>query len=346
MTNGSVAGRILLAAGIAVVVATNVGCGGGGGGGTGGHGGAGSGSGGSQGGTGNTTGGLVYKACTPETLVGGFSVLLVDRQESTPEYAAFAGRVRTGVDPLTYLKTDTANGSCRLTVKPMCSPACSAPQLCGVGDACAAEPTSVSLGAVGVTGLSMPITGLGPQNGQYNKDLSAGTYPPFSPGTPLTLSAEGGSYSPVMLTVSGIEPLEFPGTGITVNRGQPLAFTWTAPAKVTGKILATLNIAYHGGGKYQIDCDFDDDGSGEIPAALIDKLLDQGTAGFPTLALTRRSVDSAMVASLGCVEFEANAYRIREVTVCPMPNKCIITCGADKPPCPTGQACGNDKKCS
>jgi hypothetical protein len=139
-----------------------------------------------------------------------------------------------------------------------------------------------------------------------------------------------------MLTVSGIEPLQFAGTGLTLNRGQPLSFTWTAPAKVTGKIQAALNIAYHGGGRYRIDCDFDDDGAGEIPAALIDKLLDQGTAGFPTLALTRRSVDSTMVASLGCVEFEVNAFRQREITVCPMPNQCIITCGPDKP-CPTGK---------
>jgi hypothetical protein len=342
MMNGSFAGRILIAAGISVVMATNIGCGGGGGGGTGGHGG----SGGSAGGTGNTSGALVFKPCTPEMRVGGFSILLVDKQESNPEYATFAGQVRDGVDPFTYLRTDTTNGSCRLTAKPTCSTACSPPQVCGVGDACAPEPTSVSVGAVDVTGLTIPITGLDLRNGLYNKDLSSGTYPPLSAGTPLTLSATGGAYSPLMLTISGIEPLEFAGTGITVNRGQALAFTWTAPAKVTGKIQATLNIAYHGGGRYQIDCDFDDDGSGEIPAALIDKLLDQGTAGFPTLALTRRSVDSTTVASLGCVEFEVNAFRQREVTVCPMPNKCIITCGADKPPCPTGQACGNDKKCS
>lgn len=341
MTKRNVAGRGSIAGGGIILLALLVGCGGGGnGGGSGGKGG-----GGNSGGTGNTSGGLVFKPCTPETNVGGFSVLLVDSNESTPEYATFAGRVRDGVNPLTYVKTDTSSGSCRLTVKPTCSPACASPLLCGVGDMCTAEPTSKSVGAIDVTGLAMPITGLPAVNTQYNKDLSSGTYPPFSSGTPVVLKAAGGDYSPFMLTVTGIEALQFAGTNLSVNRGQALAFTWTAPTKATGKIQATLNVAYHGGGKYRIDCDFDDDGSGEIPAVLIDKLLDQGTAGFPTLALTRRSVDSTTVASLGCVEFEVNAYRERQVTVCPMPNMCIVSCGPDKP-CPTGQSCGNDKKCS
>ena len=119
MSNGSIAGRILFATGIAAAMATNVGCGGGGGGGTGGHGG----SGGNAGGTGNTSGALVFKPCTAETNVGGVGVFLVDKMESTPEYATFGGKVRTAVDPLTYLKTDSASGSCRLTVKPTCATA-------------------------------------------------------------------------------------------------------------------------------------------------------------------------------------------------------------------------------
>lgn len=342
MTKWNVAGRGLIAVGSVLLLgALNAGCGGGGNaGGTGGKGG-----GGSSGGTGNTSGGLVYKPCSPETVVGNFSVLLVDKQESTPEYAAFAGRVRDGVYPLTYWKTESTSGSCRMVGKPTCSPACTAPMICGVGDKCVAEPMSVSLGAVDVTGLAMPITGLAYQNNQYNKDLSSGAFPPASAGTALTLSAAGGSYSPTMLTVSAIEPLAFAGTNITLNRGQALTFTWTAPTKVTGKIVATLDIAFHGGGKHRVECELDDDGTGEIPAVLIDKLLDEGTAGFPTLALSRRSVDSVMVPSLGCVEFETNAFRQREITVCPMPNMCVITCGPDKP-CPTGQTCGNDKKCS
>jgi len=336
---------MIVAAVATVMGLSSMGCGGGGnGGGSGGKGG-----GGTSGGTGNSSGGLVFKPCSAETNVGGFSVLLVDKSDTTPEYATFGGRVRDGVNPLDYLKVDTADGSCRLMVKPTCSPACTAPQLCGVGDKCVAEPVSHNVGAVDVTGLSTPITGLAAisaQGNQYNKDLSAGAYPPAAAGGTVTLSAAGGDYTPFTLTARGIEPLVFPGTGITVNRGKPVAFTWTAPAGTpTGKIQATLNVAYHGGGKYRIDCDFDDDGSGEIPAALVDKLLDQGTAGFPTLALTRRSVDSTTLTPPGCIEFAVNAYRERQVTVCPMPDKCIVSCGPDKP-CPTGQACGNDKKCS
>jgi hypothetical protein len=343
MSHRNVAPWGMIVAGFASLLAvSNMGCGGGGnGGGSGGKGG------GSTGGS--SGGGLQFEPCTAETKVGGFSVLLVDASDTTPEYATFGGRVRDGVNPLDYLKVDTADGACRLMVKPSCSPACTAPQLCSVGDKCVTEPVSHTVGAIDVTGLSTPITGLAAvsaQGNQYNKDLSAGTYPPVAAGGTVTLSAAGGDYAPFTLTARGIAPLVFPGTGLSVNRGQPLMFTWTAQAgTATGKIQATLNVAYHGGGKYRIDCDFDDDGSGEIPAALIDKLLDQGTAGFPTLALTRRSVDSTTLASPGCIEFEVNAYRERQVTVCPMPGKCIVSCGPDKP-CPTGQTCGNDKKCS
>lgn len=347
MSHRNVARRGMIVAAVASLFGvSSMGCGGGGsGGGTGGKGG-----GGSSGGTGNSSGGgLQYQPCTAESKVGGFGVLLVDASETTPEYATFGGRVRDGVNPLDYLKAEATDGACRLMVKPTCSPACMAPQLCGVGDKCAAEPVSHSVGAIDVMGLTTPIMGLAAvsaQGNQYNKDLSAGAYPPAAPGAAVTLSAAGGDYTPFTLTAHGIAPLVFPGTGITVNRGQALAFTWTAQSgTATGKIQATLNVAYHGGGKYRIDCDFDDDGTGEIPASLIDKLLDQGTAGFPTLALTRRSVDSKTLTAPGCIEFEVSAYRERQVTVCPMPGKCIVSCGPDKP-CPTGQTCGNDKKCS
>jgi hypothetical protein len=320
-------------------IVTGVGCGGGGAAsGTGGAGGSGN-AGGTTGGT-----GVVYKACTAETVVGNFGVTL-DEGMGTP-YATFAGRVRDGVYPLTYWKTDSTVGKCKMVVRPTCTPTCATGTSCGVGSQCIAEPTSHSVGAVDVAGLSVAIAGLAPAGNQYNKDLSAGAYPPAAAGTLVTLHAAGGDYATFTLAAREVEPLEFAGTGITVNRNQALPFTWTAPASgAHGKILAVLNIAYHGGGKNRIECEVDDTGAAEIPAELINKLLDAGTAGFPTLALTRRSVDSTTLAPPGCIEFEVSAYRERQVTVCPQPGMCIISCGQEAP-CPTGMACGNDKKCS
>lgn len=289
---------------------------------------------------------LVYEPCTAETRVGGFSVLLVEARGTTPAYAIISGRVRDGVYPYTYLKTDMTAGDCRLVSAPVCNPACTGGQSCGVGSQCVTEPQSKSVGTVDVTGLAIPVMGVSAIGGQYMKDLTSAPFPPFAPGDPLTLKTSGGDYASFTLAARGIEPLDFAGTGITVTRGQKLDIAWTPPAKgATGKVTATLNIAYHGGGTSQIDCEFVDDGSGEIPADLITRLIDQGTAGFPMLALTRRSVQSTTLSPPGCIEFDVSAYRERQITVCTQPGVCVVSCGQDMP-CPNGTTCGNDKKCS
>jgi hypothetical protein len=317
-------------------LAVSSGCGGGGAGpgGTGGSGGSGS------------PGTLIYEPCTPETHVGGFNVSLVEAMNTTPAFAILGGRVQDGVNPLTYLEAKATEGDCRLMDRPRCPSGCTAPQYCGVGAQCVAESRAQSVGSVSVTGLSVAVSDLMLISNQYNKDLSGGTYPPAAPGASVTMSATGGDYAAFTLQVRGIEPLAFAGTGIKVERDRPVAFTWTPPAQApTGKVRAVLNIAYHGGGSAQIECDLDDDGAAEIPAGLANMLLDAGAAGFPTLELIRRSVDSTTLAPPGCIQFEVSASVLRLVSACPQPGVCVISCGADMP-CPTGMACGNDKKCS
>lgn len=327
----------------AAVMAVAFGCGGGGT--STGEGGAGGTSAGGSGG-----GAVVYRPCAAESRVGGFGVLLVENIDAVgPPYAMLSGRVRDGVDPITYLEAKASAGDCKLVARPICAPACARPELCGVGARCVREPLSRSVGTVDVTGLSVAVAGVPAIASQYTKDLSEAPFPPAAPGAPVTLRTSGGDYAPVTLTARGIEPLDFPGAGIVVTRGASLAVAWTPPAAgATGKVDAILNIAYHGGGSAEIECVFDDDGAAEIPAALIDQLIDQGTAGFPILSLNRRSVDSVALAPLdppGCIEFAVSAYRERQITVCPQPGVCVISCGVGMP-CPDGMACGNDKKCS
>jgi hypothetical protein len=331
---------VMLGLGMSAIAALAVDAGCGGGGGAGGTGGS-SGTGGS-----GSSAALIYRPCAPETRAGAFTVSLVEAMNTTPAFAILGGRVQEGVNPLTYLESKATEGDCRLMDRPRCPAGCTPPQYCGVGTQCITEPRSQGVGLVSVTGLSVAVSDLMLLGTQYNKDLSAGAYPPAAPGASVTLSATGGDYAPFTLQVRGIEPLAFAGAGVKVERDRPVSFTWTPPTQApTGKILAVLNIAYHGGGSAQIECDLDDDGAAEIPAGLANMLLDSGTAGFPTLELIRRSVDSTTLSPPGCIQFEVSAPVQRFVSACPQPGVCVISCGVDMP-CPTGMSCGNDKKCS
>jgi len=117
-----------------------------------------------------------------------------------------------------------------------------------------------------------------------------------------------------------------------------------APAQPGGtRILASLDIAHHGGVAARIECDFADDGSAEIPATLIDQLIERGTAGYPELTLTRRTVDSTTIAP-GCVEFQVASVIAREVTLCLSAGNCIVSC-VQGAACPSGEPCPANLKC-
>jgi hypothetical protein len=83
----------------------------------------------------------------------------------------------------------------------------------------------------------------------------------------------------------------------------------------------------------------EDDGELVIAADLVTQLVDRGVAGFPTVTVTRRSVDSTMIAP-GCVELEIGAQVIREVAI---PG--LSSCSNERP-CPDGQTCQSDLTCS
>ena len=137
-------------------------------------------------------------------------------------------------------------------------------------------------------------------------------------------------------------------------RSQPLAVTWTPSAKSkSARIYLKLDIAHHGGIAARINCDLADSGSVTIPASLVTKLMDRGLAGFPSITLTRRTVDSTIVGP-GCVDFVVASEEAREVEV-----EGVISCNTseDKPTCtpeevkdgckqcPTGMKCGDGFRC-
>jgi hypothetical protein len=242
-------------------------------------------------------------------------------------------------------------GDCRLLVGRMlvCTTPCTGGKICAGSNMCVDEPVSQDLGTVTVTGLGAPLTVEPAGPGMYSKSLTA-TFPPFSPEAEVTLKTTGGKYPAISLAGRGIEPLQFAGTGLKVARNQPLNVTWTAPAKnKSTRVHSKLDIAHHGGIAARIECDLPDTGSATISGALITQLMDRGLAGFPTIALTRRTADSSSLAP-GCVEFTVASEETRDIEV-----EGVISCNTQEPTCPAGEAgckacpagmkCGQDLRC-
>ncbi len=103
-----------------------------------------------------------------------------------------------------------------------------------------------------------------------------------------------------------------------------------------------VDIGHHGGIAARIDCHVGDTGSTRIPAALVNMLIGKGTAGFPSVSLTRRTIDSETLAT-GCVDL-AVASSVERVVMVEGVTSCTNVGAGDE--CPTGQTCGADLKCS
>ena len=320
------------------VVAT--GCGGGGGGAAG------------TGGTGQTggTSGSANELCSIDKRVGGFAVKLVE-SVGTPPITAIDGGIRNGVLPSdVWQQKGAAAGSCKLLVGPMlvCTTPCASPQICAGQNQCIDSPTYQDAGAVTLTGVGASPLTLNPLNPTqkifvYSTSVND-PYPPFSPGASVTLRSAGATIPAFSLEAAGIEPLAFAGTNLTLRNGEALAFTWTAPAGGgSSRILAELEVGHHGGVAARVNCDLPDTGSGEVPASLVSALIAEGVHGFPTISLTRRTVASTNLA-VGCVDLAVAAIVQRNLSVCPTPSSCVVSC-TDASECPSPMTCKEDFTC-
>jgi len=289
------------------------------------------------GGTGPGQGGipavdLPYAPCAESELVGQFVITL------GAGFTSIDGKVTDGVLTTRVPDELSREGDCRLLRAAIttCEPACPvASQVCGREGECVDLPRARDLGTVTVHGLVIPL--------QMNPNALTRSYtnpaqpmlphPGFTPGADLRITTGGGDYAPFELRGWGVSALTLDGSAIQIVEGRPTALAWQAP-DVAGpaRIDVQLNINQHGSTNAWIECEFADTGAGEIPATLIDGLIDQGLSGFPTLSATRRTASSVGLAP-GCVELLVTSEVTADVQV-----EGITSCDVTSE-CPSGQTC-------
>jgi hypothetical protein len=297
------------------------------------------GSAGAGGGSGGTTG-------SPDIVVGGFAVQLkaADPTINAPAYTAVAGRVADGPRPNTVImKVVEEAGGCRLRTPrvPFCNTACGSESVCGDDDKCLPYPKAQNLGLVRVKGLGAGEFSMEPINGNYQPSASVMLpNPPCPEGAPIELQTAGGAYPSFTLKAKGITALAVAGSGaIPLTSDQPLKLQWTAPGDASfSRVLVRVDISHHGGLKGEIECDVPDTGTLEIPGTMVGKLIALGTAGFPTVYLTRASTGYAVIQP-GRVTLEVSSSVER-----PLEIDGIVSCN-DTVDCPAGKICQADRTC-
>jgi hypothetical protein len=283
---------------------------------------------------------LAYKPCNPGAVVGRFSLLIQPPMPDAPGFAQVTGGVHDRVDPHEAWQDLSRDGGCKVITLPpfVCSPPCAGGNpVCAGQDRCVPEPVLQDLGPVTMTGLPSPLVALSATSKSYYAPFP-GPYPPFPPEAEIRLAVAGGPYGAFSLAGRGIEPLRFPEARMEVIRNRPLSVSWAPGQPGSARILVVLDIAHHGGIGARVECDVADTGSVTIAGTLINALIEQGTAGCPSISVTRRTVDSTTIAP-GCVEF-AVASDVQQ----PVEVEGVISC-CDNSTCPAGLSCQTDLTC-
>jgi hypothetical protein len=267
-------------------------------------------------------------ACDLDRRLGGFVV------EAYAETSIVDGTVSDGVVPLSVLEQVMQAGDCQLMRRnnPFCDPPCDPDQTCDHDGECIPYPAPVDLGTVTLLGLEAPVSmdPIVPGYSYFDTDLP---HPAFLPGELLELRTSGGALEPFTLHGVGVHLLAEPAQGWVVAEGQPLVVAWEPPAgDVRSTVALAVNIDQHGVSPVTARCEFDDAGTGEVPAAVIEALFAAGVSGYPNGSLNRHTVDSASVAT-GCVDLEVGSPVAVDVDVAG-----YIPC-TDDDDCPDGMEC-------
>ncbi|MCA9567024.1 MAG: hypothetical protein KC656_04240 [Myxococcales bacterium] len=253
--------------------------------------------------------------CGPDLRVGGFTV---DEQE---DFTVVSGQVFDSLNPQNLLEPAVTEGDCVLLSRPVlfCDPACGAGEVCD-GETCVPYPLSVDMGTVFISGLETCVE-MAPIQPGNTYTFNTLPYPGMQAGDLVQLDAAA-----VQLHAAGVEPIVFPAGDWVMVEGQPLEITWTPPSAPGSQVAVSMSIDQHGASPLRLDCSFDDDGSGTVPAALVDQLINSGVSGYPSASIRRRTADKATLAQ-GCVELVVASSRphgldVDGYTPCSRPEDC------------------------
>lgn len=288
-----------------------------------------------------------------KVLVGTFEVRLVPPVPATkdspavPGYTAVTGRISSGPTPQLIVWEDVATqGGCTLRKPrvPFCNTPCAGGSACVENDRCQAYPSARTVGKVKLTGVktTMGASEFTMEPIANNYQIPAGVqcpYPAFSEGDSISLSTEGGAFSPFSMTSTGIKPFALVNDTISIDPDQAVRLTWAAAsAAAKSKIHVKLDISHHGGTKGVLECDGEDNGALDLPGPLLTQLLNLGVAGYPTIVVTRSATGSAVIAP-GRVDLSVVSEVEKAVQI-----KGIVSC-TDDVECPMGQKCQADLTC-
>jgi len=280
------------------------------------------------------------------SLVGTFQVSVVgpDTSAGTTGSTTVFGKVYDGPTPSAEIWEEAAtDGACKLLKPriPFCETPCGGSAICVDDGKCQSYPKEVTVGTVHLEGVHTESgetkISMDPVAQNYQPVGVTLSYPPFSEGDEIKLTADG--EPKLTATAKGISPLVLESAPLQLETGKSATLTWTAP-KQSGlaRIKVKLDISHHGGTKGKIECDTDDSGSLELTATLLDQLQALGVAGFPTVAVTRETSGSAP-AEVGKVDLVINS-RVEQEVVIPG----LVSCNDDSD-CPSGQTCQTDLRC-
>jgi hypothetical protein len=297
---------------------------------------------------GHASGGQSGDKTRSDAPVGYFTVSLVPPDDNNASgRTTLLGKVNDGPTPAAVVWTPGPNtDGCHLSKPrvPFCNTPCGGTAVCIEDDVCQPYPTALNVGTVHVTGVKTAAgaSDFSMQPIANSYQAPAGTqlaYPAFEPADAIKFEASGGSGESFSLSAKGVAPLALTSGDLSLQSGQALHLAWTAGNADLAQIHVKLDISHHGGSKGMIECDTTDDGTLDIPAALMTDLLALGVAGYPTIIVTRQAQGSATITP-GTVTLTVSSQVETPVTV---PG--LVSCGDDTD-CPTGKTCQKDLSCS
>jgi hypothetical protein len=283
-----------------------------------------------------------------DPLYGSATVDIVPRMPATrltdeqAERTTVLVKVADGVQPeIQALELEDEAGGCRLLTpsSPFCDPRCSGGAVCVQDDLCVPYPNARDVGTISVSGLGADFDMRFVATGYQLPTGLMLSWPPCAEGEEVRFDAEGGAYRAFSLSARCVAPMTLTDA-VRIERGQPLALRWTQASQPDlARVHVELDISHHGGLRGLIECDVEDSGSLDIPASLVDRLVDLGVAGFPAVTVSRMVTASGSTEQSREVQLKLSATSNNDVEI---PG--LTSCTIDDH-CPSGETCQPDFRC-